>query len=99
MQRLPLHRSANHYQFSFGSGVVVGDTVSYYVVAQDIAPTPNVGANPSTGASGFTFDPPAASTPPTTPNSYTIVPPPISGGKTVGSGGNYATLSAASWQR
>ena len=83
------------YQFTFGAGWLGVDIVSYYVVAQDIAPTPNVGANPSTGASGFTFDPPAVSTPPPTPNSYTIVPPPISGGKTVGSGGDYVTLSAA----
>src|SRR5204863_7355235 len=53
---------SNQYQFSFGSGVVVGNTVSYYVVAQDSAATPNVSANPSAGASGFTFNPPAAST-------------------------------------
>ena len=83
---------SNQYQFSFGAGVVLGNTVSYYVVAQDSAATPNVSANPSTGAAGFTFNPPAASTPPTTPNSYTIT---ISGSKTVGSGGDYATLTAA----
>src|SRR5205814_5867422 len=61
----------NQYQFTFGSGVALSNTVSYYVVAQDTATTPNVTANPSTGAAGFTFNPPAASTPPTTPNAYT----------------------------
>ena len=82
------------YQFSFGSGVTTGDTVSYYVVAQDSAATPNVGSNPSAGASGFTANPPAASTPPTTPNSYMIVPA-ISGTKTVGVGQDYTDLTAA----
>ena len=46
-------------------------------------PTPNVRSNPSAGASGFTSNPPAASTPPTTPNSYTIFVC-HSGTKTVG---------------
>ena len=82
------------YQFTFGAGVSTGDTVSYYVVAQDSAGTPNVGANPSAGASGFTANPPAASTPPTTPNSYTILTS-ISGTFTVGAAGTYLTLTAA----
>jgi hypothetical protein len=64
---------SGQYQFTFGSGVSAGDTVSYYIVAQDSAATPNVGSNPSAGASGFTANPPAAATPPTTPSSYTIV--------------------------
>ena len=54
-------------------GVMIGDPIQYYVVAQDTAGTPNVGANPSAGAGAFTTNPPAAGTPPTTPNSYTIV--------------------------
>ncbi len=82
------------YQFSFGSGVAVGDTVSYYVVAQDTAGTPNVGSNPSTGASGFTANPPAAATPPTTPFSYAIQAS-ITGTFTVGVAGNYTTLTNA----
>src|SRR6185503_5579333 len=65
--------SGNTYQFSFGSGVVIGDVVSYYIVAQDNAGTPNVNPVPSDGASGFSVNPPAASTPPTTPSSYTIL--------------------------
>src|SRR5205085_11186405 len=85
---------SNQYQFSFGAGVVVGDTVSYYVVAQDNATPPNVTSNPLTGAAGFTASPPAVSTPPTTPNSYTIQQS-VSGGKTVGAGGDFPTLTAA----
>src|SRR4029077_18285559 len=53
-------------------GVMIGDPIQYYVVAQDTAATPNVGSNPSAGAGAFTTNPPAAGTPPT-PNSYTIV--------------------------
>jgi hypothetical protein len=85
---------SNQYQFSLGSGVTTGDTVSYYVVAQDSAAPPNIIANPSTGAGAYTANPPAAGTPPTTPNSYTILAS-ISGSFTVGSGGNYATITAA----
>lgn len=73
---------SNQYTFTFGSGVVVTDTVSYYVVAQDNVP--NVGAYPAGGAAGFTANPPAASTPPTIPSSYLIVATPLSGDYTVG---------------
>ena len=85
---------SNKYTFTFGGGVSLGDVIYYYVVAQDMATIPNLAANPSAGASGFTPNPPACSTPPTTPNSYTIVGC-LSGTKTVGSGGDYATLTAA----
>ena len=70
---------------STGAGVVAGNTVSYYVVAQDGAATPNVSANP----------PVASSTPPLTPNSHTIVVPSISGSFNVGTGETYTTLTAA----
>lgn len=76
--------SGNDYTFMFGSGVSAGNVVSYYIVAQDLVSTPNVGAYPSGGASGFTANPPAASTPPTTPSSYIIVAAPLSGDYTVG---------------
>ncbi|MEO8168838.1 MAG: hypothetical protein ABI623_11355, partial [bacterium] len=68
------------YTFTFGSRVVAGDTVGYYIVAQDSASTPNVGAYPSGGASGFTANPPTAATPPTTPSSYLITPPSLAAG-------------------
>ena len=91
--------SGNTYSFTLnyslvtGGSVTVGDTIQYYVVAQDTAATPNVGSNPSAGASGFTANPPAASTPPTTPNSY-MIQGSIAGNFTVGAAGTYTTLTA-----
>ncbi len=84
----------NQYQFTFGAGVVLNDVVSYYIVAQDMAATPNVVASPSAGATGYTINPPAAGTPPTTPSSYTISAN-LSGTYTVGTSGDFATLTAA----
>jgi uncharacterized repeat protein (TIGR02543 family) len=90
----------NSYTFTIdyanvtGGSVTAGDTIQYYVVAQDTAPTPNVGSNPSTGASGFTANPPAASTPPSPANSYSILAT-ISGTKTVGAGGDYPDITGA----
>ncbi len=83
---------ANQYQFSFGAGAVVGDAVSYYIVAQDNLG--DVGSSPSAGAGGFTINPPAAATAPTSPSSYSILPT-LSGTYTVGAAGNYPTLTAA----
>jgi hypothetical protein len=84
---------ANQYQFTLGAGSVTGDVISYYIVAQDNATTPNINSSPLTGASGFTANPPAAATPPTSPNFYATSG--LSGTYTVGTGGNYATLTAA----
>lgn len=84
----------NQYTFTFGLGVVLGDVVSYYVVAQDNdTPTPNAFANPALGASGYTINPPAVSTPPT-PNTYTIVGS-MCGTYNVGAGQTYTTLTLA----
>jgi hypothetical protein len=85
---------AGVYEFSIGTGSVLGDIVSYYIVAQDNVGTPNVSVLPAAGASGFTSSPPAVSTPPTTPFSYNVVAP-LNGVYTVGVAGNYATLTAA----
>jgi hypothetical protein len=83
------------YSLVTGGTVTGGDTIQYYVVAQDSAATPNVTSNPLTGASGFTANPPAASTPPTTPNSYKIAIA-LTGTKTVcASGCDYASLTNA----
>jgi hypothetical protein len=79
-----------------GSGVSIGDTIQYFVVAQDLAPTPNVGINsgifnatPSSAALT------AAAFPITgTINSYNIAGS-IGGAKTVGAGGDYPTLTGA----
>ncbi|MBZ0199778.1 MAG: hypothetical protein K8H86_07920 [Ignavibacteriaceae bacterium] len=85
------HSGGSSYQFSFGSGVALSDVVKYYVCAQDDA-TPNIGAYPIAGAGGFSSDPPAAGTPPTTPSSYTIIGA-VSGTVTVGTAGDFATLT------
>ncbi|HOE58976.1 MAG TPA: hypothetical protein PLG54_04610 [Bacteroidales bacterium] len=85
--------SGSNYTFSFGSGVVLGDTVRYYIVAQDNIG--NVSVSPSVGASGLTSNPPAASTPPTSPSYYVIVGAPLCGDYIIGSGGAYSTLNAA----
>jgi len=82
------------FSFTFGAGAVLGDIVSYYIVAQDEATPPNVGAFPSVGASGFTNNPPACSTPPVSPSVYTINIE-ISGIYHVGAGKTYSTLTAA----
>ena len=84
----------NQYTFTFGAGAVLNDVISYYIVAQDIVATPNVGASPSGGAAGFTASPPACSTPPATPSSYIIVST-LSGVYPVGVGQVYPTVTAA----
>lgn len=86
--------NGNTYTFSFGAGAVSADVISYYIVAQDNAGTPNVGAFPSAGATGFSINPPAASTPPTTPTIYSISAT-LNGTYTVGTGQTYTTLTAA----
>ena len=80
----PFSVSGSIYTYQFGTGVTLGDVVSYYIVARDMATTPNIGAFPSAGAGGFTYDPPAASTPPTNPNTYTITNTALFGDYTVG---------------
>ncbi len=85
--------SGGSYNFIFAPATAGGDTVRYYVVAQDMAPAPNIGSNASAGASGFTANPPAASTPPSAPAYYRILKP-FSGTVTVGATGDYPTLTA-----
>ena len=71
------------------------DVVSYFVVAQDGAATPNVSVSPSAGAAGLTANPPAAAyAADDAQSSYTIVAS-IAGTFSVGAGGDYATLTAA----
>jgi hypothetical protein len=86
--------SGSTYTFSFGAGAVLNDVITYYIVAQDNVGTPNVGAFPSAGASGFTVNPPAVATSPTTPSSYTINNA-LTGTYMVGVTGAYPTLTAA----
>ncbi|HUR66989.1 MAG TPA: HYR domain-containing protein [Chitinophagaceae bacterium] len=84
--------SGNQYNFTFGAGAVVGDVISYYIVAQDNSG--NAGSSPLIGAAGFTINPPAAATPPSSPYSYSLTQT-LSGTYTVGVGGNFTTLTAA----
>jgi len=84
----------NLYQFTIGTGSVSGDVINYYFAAQDNAGTPNISVSPAAGAAGFSSNPPAASTAPSSAYSYLNLGV-MSGIKTVGTGGDYATLTAA----
>ncbi len=91
--------SGTGYTFSLGTGSVAGNVVSYYIAAQDN--NGNVGSTPSGGESGVSTFPPAFSTPPTTPNTYTVLTSLAAGTYSIGTGsiggevGHYATLTAA----
>lgn len=69
-----------------------GDIISYYVIAQDLNPIPNLGSNPSGGLVATSVT--AVTTHPTTPNTYTLSYN-MGGIYTVGVGGNFTTLTAA----
>ncbi len=80
-----------------GAGVTAGDTMQYFVVAQDLAGTPNVGINSGSFAGNpSSVDLTGAAFPLTgTINSYRVLGT-ISGTKTVGaSGADYTTLTDA----
>ncbi|MGB3949321.1 MAG: T9SS type A sorting domain-containing protein [Bacteroidia bacterium] len=81
------------YSLVFG-GVSAGDTIQYFVVAQDVVtPTPNFAVNTGTFASPQTSVVLALNAFPVTGvNSYKITSG-ISGNVTVGSGGTYPTLT------
>ena len=76
---------------SLMGGVTSADVISYYVVAQDVASPANVGSSP-TGVTATDVNTITAA--PGTPSSY-IIGGSIGGSYTVGSGGNYPTLTAA----
>ncbi len=69
-------------------GVIATDVIRYFVVAQDTAG--NLAANPSGGFSGTNVN--TVTTPPTTPNQYTIVGA-ISGSINVGTTETYTSLT------
>jgi hypothetical protein len=68
------------YSIINGGSVSQGETINYFVVAQDIVSTPNVSSNPS----GVTATSVGSITVAPTPNSYIITAPPLSGDYTVG---------------
>jgi hypothetical protein len=61
-------------------GIAPGDVIGYFVIAQDI--NGFIASNPAAGL--VATDVNTVTTPPTTPNTYTIVAPPMSGDYTVG---------------
>ncbi|MGA9115814.1 MAG: FlgD immunoglobulin-like domain containing protein [Bacteroidota bacterium] len=73
-----------------GGSVAVGDTIKYYVAAQDQAGTPNLRTVPPGGAG---VNPPGTTAPPA-PYFY-LIRPVLSGTYTVGLLGNFLTLTAA----
>jgi hypothetical protein len=85
---------SDKFNFTFGEGVAQGDTVYYFVAAQDNFSTPAVGVYPFNGANGFSANPPACTVNPTNPSSYYIAAQ-LCGTYTVGVGKNYPTLTAA----
>ena len=64
--------------YSAIGGISIGDTIEYYVAAQDV--NNNIATNPP-GGSGIN---PPGTTPPPTPNTYLVVDVPLSGVYTVG---------------
>jgi hypothetical protein len=80
------------WTFSMNYTTVIGDIISYYTVAQDIAATPNLGASPGAGFSGVDVN--NITTPPTTPNTFAIVGT-LAGTYSVGATGNFTTLTQA----
>lgn len=72
-------------------GLVIGDIVDYYVIAQDLAVPSNIASNP---CGAFAIDVNTVITAPTVPFSITVQNP-MSGTFTVGVGGNYTTITAA----
>lgn len=88
------HTGGSNYEFTINATVTQNDRVHYYIMAQDELGTPNVSVTPSAGAAGFTANPPAVSTPPTTPNSYRVLNT-IAGTITVGTGQTFTTLTGS----
>jgi hypothetical protein len=58
------------YTLLFGGSASVGDTIEYFIVAQDTAAIANVSAKPSAGFTGTSVA--AITTAPTTPSSYIV---------------------------
>ncbi len=85
---------SDNYTFTFGGGGALHDTIYYFVLAQDNNVPQNIGSLPFGGAGGYTANPPAVSTPVDNAYKFVIVSG-ICGTFTVGTGKDYATLTAA----
>lgn len=75
------------------SGLVSGDIVAYFIIAQDVAAVVNIGSSPSAGLQATDVNTVIAA--PTTPNTYLVQTTLPAGTYTVGVAGNYPTLTAA----
>ena len=82
----PFSFTINYALLSGGGGVAVNNTVQYFVVAQDLAATPNVGINSGTFNANPTSVALTAGAFPLTGviNSYIISGPPLAGDYTIG---------------
>ena len=89
-----VYAGSNQFTFTFTPATVTTDVISYYVVAQDSNVAKNVIAYPSAGASGYTTNPPACSTPPTSPSTFTTAGI-FSGTFSVGTSQTYTSLTGA----
>ncbi len=76
-----------------GGSVSLGNTIQYFVVAQDMATTPNISSSPASGFVGTTVS--NITSTPWTPNSFTIVNAPLSGTYTIGASGSYTSITSA----
>jgi hypothetical protein len=83
------------YSIINGGSVSIGDTIQYFIVAQDSAVSPNVGAIPSTGFVASSVSSVVAA--PSNPGFYAIVPYPLGGLYTVGTSApaDFPTITAA----
>ncbi len=79
------------YSLLTSGSVTVGDTIQYFVVAQDLIPL--LTANPAIGFVGTAVD--TISMAPTTPNKYIIVDAPLSGNYNIGAGQIFTSVSQA----
>ena len=87
--------TTTQYDFNFAAGAFAGSVIYYYIVAQDnTGLTENVTCNPSTGATGFSINPPAVATAPSSPNFFQVQPT-LSGSYLVGVGQTFTTLTDA----
>ena len=77
--------------YALVGGVSAGDVIEYFVIAEDVAGTPNISSNPS-GVSASSVN--SITTPPVTPTTYTIVAG-FSNVVNVGSGEAYTSLTNA----
>ncbi|MFN8339974.1 MAG: hypothetical protein U0T36_13250, partial [Saprospiraceae bacterium] len=77
--------------FSLVGGIAFGDIINYYIIAQDIVVPVNITSNPQ-GA--VATDVNTVTTHPSTPLSF-VVQQPLNGTYTIGSGGNFTTLTSA----